>query len=166
MFASQVKQTVEIESVSVVIRKLSAVSLEKAAKTKTGEQIADAKGFGADMLKAVLDPAIQDARVEAAAEKAKEEAPGEKRFRDFDRMSVLRAGIESWDATYPEDHDEKKLAGKAIPVATGIDDLDEESAEALFRKIVELSVPTKEEEEEARGNPKVVSPPVGPRSGP
>jgi hypothetical protein len=129
MFASSVKSTVEIGEVSVIIRKLSARSLEKAADARQGAAVASAKQFGAEMLKALQDVKTPDAgAIVPAAQSLEAQRKG--RYNLYDRASVLTAGVVSWTGpdTLPE-------------LAAGIQDLDEGTAQQLHEAILDLSLP-------------------------
>jgi hypothetical protein len=136
VFASRVKSTVRVDNdgtpVNVVIRKLSGRSLSKAAEARQLAVGPTLKSFGPELLQAARE-----------REKPPSEANPDERYGGYDRDSVLTAGIESWDAM---DGD-----GRAVPLIDGIADLDEGSAEIIFHAIVDLSVPTAEEAEEAQG---------------
>lgn len=122
MFASQVKSTVDVDGVSVTIRKLSARSLEAAAEARTAANLAQVKAMGGDILKALRD--AEDPRSSASPDL---ETRRLARYRVYDRAAVLRAGIAGWSA--PE------------KVETAVDDLDEAAAELLHRAILDLSLP-------------------------
>ena len=132
MFASQVRSTVDLEdSVQVVIRKLSAKTLDKAREAKQMAFAASARAYGADMMKVLRDASAQD--IEAAEKRraealAKENASGDSRFAGYDRDVVLTAGIVSWNV-------EPKVSPDSVA------DLDEPTAGKLFKAILELSLP-------------------------
>jgi len=136
VFASQVKSTFQIEGCDVRIRKLSARSLDKASEIRQGSVVAMARGFGPELMAVFRgDVGPQPERV-AQTER-------ETVYATYDRDSVLVAGIESWDAKHAD--------GKKMDLEEGIADLDEDSANALFHAIIDLSVPTKEQVEEEQG---------------
>jgi hypothetical protein len=135
MFASKITQDITVKDgdkdVKVTIRKLSGRSLQNASEARQITVARMARTMGAEMLQAVRDR-------EAAKEKAQKILdPAEARFQLYDRETVLVAGIASWDAK--ED------------VVEGVADLDEDTADAIFRAIVTLSVPTEEERKAVRG---------------
>jgi hypothetical protein len=138
MFASRTKNTVEIRdedaSVSVVIRKLSAKSLEKARLAKIGEAADSAKRFGPELLKVLTSEApaaiSEKVKTEVAEEVAKRKAKASK-YDEFDRWTTLQAGVESWTAM--------------VPLREGLEDLDEEAADTLFKAIIDISVVERDE---------------------
>lgn len=136
MFASKVTDKVEINDgedvVVVVIRKLSASSLKKAAEAKQIEVGAFARNMGKDMLSIIREEsaAREQKKAEAVTPETEKtpEQKREERYSSFDRDFVLKAGIQSWTAS-------TKLSPAAI------EDLDEEAADKLHRRIVDLSLP-------------------------
>jgi hypothetical protein len=135
MFANKIKKIVTVkdgdEEVAVTIRKLSARSLDKAQLAKQAQVAGTARNLGPDMVDAFQKAAARDEAVKVVD-------PAEARFNSYDREATLIAGIDSWDVP-------------GISVADGVPELDEETAEFLFRAIIELSVPTPEEAEAAQG---------------
>jgi len=131
MFASRVTSTVQVEDpdgfVSVVVRKLSALALEKAAETRQLTVIGFSSKMGSEMIKSFRD---------AADEKKTEEKPAEltanekrkARYTSYDRQTVLNKGIVSWTAA-------EKLCPESI------EDLDEQAAQQLCEAILDLSLP-------------------------
>jgi hypothetical protein len=141
MFASSVIDTVAIGDVIVTIRKLSWKSLEKASDVKTDRDLAATSKMGQIAAQSIRE--VQQARAAATVELSPEEQvkrQREARYRNYDRDLIIRAGVKSWTA-------EPKL-----PAA--LEDLDEETAEVLYRAIVDLSLPALDPkvEEEARKN--------------
>lgn len=137
MFASQVKKVVDVPDtdpvVRVTIRKLNHRSLDKARQARRGEDIAETRSLGGDLFRAITE--FREGKLDdelAQRRKDKRDA----RYREFDRDTVLQAGIESWTA--------------AEKVTDGIGDLDEPTADFLFRAIVDLSAPAPAEVEEAQ----------------
>jgi len=141
VFASRVKGVVKVGDVTVNIRKLSARSLEKAPAARQAAVGMTMKGFGTEVLQFIR---------EGVAERTdKTESQEEKEpYGTYDREATLIAGIESWDAMRPN---EKTGDQEPIPLLDGIADLDEAAAEKIFRAIVDLSIPSQEENEEAQG---------------
>lgn len=140
MFASQTTKTVDIEGITVVIRKLSWKSLRNASEKHTEGAMAVASKVTPDMMRILGEMGGKKAAADASPESP---APQEQtdplaRYRVYDMATVLVAGIKSWSS-------EKKLPD-------GIEDLDTESAEKLFREIIDLSIPTPEQEAAARKN--------------
>jgi len=117
MFASDTKRDVPVGDVTVTVRKLSGRSLEKASEAQSISAATVTRSFGPEVMKVLR---------EGRAEQTPEQRTAS-RYQAYDRQSVLVAGIMRW--TSP------------VPLAQGIDDLDEESAELLFRAILDLSLP-------------------------
>lgn len=137
MFASRVKKNITIERpeeeggpVSVVIRKLSFRSLEKASDARQAALGKTMRNIGADNIKAL--GVGEDARPEkpkvfdpVAIHKA--------RLNSYDKETVVLAGVESWS-------DPK-------PISEVIGDLDEPTVTFLFEEIMSISLgPISEEE--------------------
>jgi len=140
MFASKVKSQVELEGGTVIIKKLSARRLEEARERKQLQFFGTAKAMGGEVLRAIRS--LPETEVKAAAEQhAQKPDSGDERYGSFDRDAVLKAGIDSWS------FNEKCNA-------ESIDDLDEPAANAIFRAIVDLSLPAAdpkaEEERQAK----------------
>jgi len=133
MFASRTKKQIAVsdEDVegTVTIRKLSARSLEKAREAKQLSVVQLSTKFGPDIMKMYREAAKERGEVVPTD-------PNVIRYAQYERELVLTQGVESW--TFPEKLEE------------GLADLDESTAELLFREIIDLSDPAKEEEE-ARG---------------
>lgn len=135
MFASKITRTVTVtgdagQPVAINIRKLSRRELEAASRVRQTEVARVAREMGPDMVKAYQDRNAKD-------EAAKVIDPAEARYTAYDVETVLVNGITSWDVD--------------VPVAEGVADLDEPTADQIFRAIVALSVPTPEEQEAAQG---------------
>ena len=143
MFASRTKKTIDIDGVSVTIRKLSANSLENASEARQGKSVQMAKAFGPEMFRVLREqtPELETALDNVAAEKMSPDARARARYALYDRATVLRAGIESWNAT-----DDR---GKDVPVSTGVDDLDEDASRTLHEAILDLSLGPLDEDEAA-----------------
>lgn len=136
MFASKVKKTLTIlddegKEIPVNIRKLSRRALHAAAMARQEAVAALARTMGAEAIKA-----YQEGKA-ARQETEKTLDPAEARFQSYDVETVLAEGIESW--------------GNPTPVKEGIADLDEDTADLIFREVIILSVPTKEEREALQG---------------
>lgn len=141
VFASRTKRQIEVgegdEKGIVTIRKLSARSLEKAREARQLAVVKTAQQFGPEMIKVFRDAA-------AAAPASPPTAPvpaaqtAEAKYSDYDEFLILTQGVESW--TFD------------IPVAKGLEDLDETTAQLLFRAIVDLSHVGKEEAEKKEKN--------------
>jgi hypothetical protein len=128
MFASRTTSTVTIGAVVVTIQKLNWKALgqaSEAAAPQIEKAAAEARrlvdGLGAEVI-----AAIEKRRAEKGTADDSEQRR-ERRYRQYDRAAVLRAGIKSWTA-------EEKLPG-------AIDDLEEPVAEQLHRAILDLSLP-------------------------
>lgn len=131
MFASKVTSQVVFPDGVVNIRKLSAMSLEKAqaARQITVSQLS--RSMGPELIRAFNSP-----EVEEAAKNRPKPTPEEKhkaRYAGYDRQLVLQAGVVSW--TYQKDD------GTPLKVSEGLADVDEESAEKLHEAILDLSLP-------------------------
>jgi len=127
MFASRIKKTVTLqdgeETVTVIIRKLSHNSLEKASDVRQGTVAKMARQYGAEMMTSLKDytpPKPEETKAPVDAKKS--------RYSGYDRSTVLLSGVESWSVPV-------KLSSQSL------DDLDEETAQMLFEEILELSLP-------------------------
>ena len=123
MFASDVTKeiiTPSEPSYTVTIRRLSGRKLQRAhmaTMREAGAVVADVGG------KEVFDTLKAMGGEESARKRSAEEVPADRRF---DRTQVLRDGIVSWSA--------ERQVDKAA-----IDDLEQETADMLFREILTLS---------------------------
>jgi len=139
MFASRVKKTIEVndgtDKGSVVIRKLSARSLERAREARQMSAAKLTTSFGPDMIKAFRETnkEVAAAPVVAGSKEARETT-----YASYDRDTVLTQGVESW--TFKEN------------LVDGLNDLDEPIAEMLFHAIIDLSDPPKAEVEKLEKN--------------
>lgn len=136
MFAKQVTKDVEVGSEIVTIRKLSGVSLQKAREAKRVEQVQNMREIGAEMIRAFREErekAAAATRPDALPIPAKEPTIEElqkarkESFTEYDRNTVLVAGIARWTAKVPVNPE-------------NIADLDEETAQLLHNEILDLSV--------------------------
>lgn len=168
MFASRFKKEVRVEVEPdvyevVTIRKLSGVSLEKAAEAHRMTVIQTVKVYGSELLgfarersaelkerkaaEAEAAPAPVPVPVpepepvveltpeqKAAALKVQQEA----RYGEYDKQLVLQAGIVSWTA--PEKVNPENIA-----------DLDEKVSTLLFREILDASLPPLVEDVSSKG---------------
>jgi hypothetical protein len=135
MFASRITQDVEVSdgqsAVVVTIRKLSGNSLGKAKDARTADKLSSIRTASKDLL-----AFWKDASVEAVAEKLAERQKAEQdatskaeaRYAEYDRLTVLQAGIVRWSSDV-----------KVTPDTVA--DLDEETADKLHRAILDLSLP-------------------------
>lgn len=166
MLASLVREVVTApDGVSIIVRKLSGSSLEKASTARAITSMRITASLPRQSLReyqAVARETQEEARQEAAkkaadAEKSESEkgtitvvTPEVKppidiatRRNGYDRDTVLVAGIVSWGYV---DNDQK-----AVPTTPEfILDLDEETAEFLFEKIMDLSLPPLKPEAEEK----------------
>jgi len=107
------------EAVIVTIRKLNAEALRRASEEQSTRAMAMAAKAGPELLALWTKDGAPAARADA-------DQLGT-RYRQYDRPTVLLAGVESWTAK--------------MELAKGLGDLDEETAEALHRAILDLSLP-------------------------
>lgn len=122
----------------VTIRRLSDASLETARDIKQQQAI---KGL-AVMAGINMSPTVQEEVGKAAKAKAEKDAKADSReaiYAQYDRATVLRAGIKSWTAD--------------VDLASGVGDLDSKTATILHREILDLSVedPAKADKAEGKG---------------
>lgn len=135
MFAGDVTDTIQIGSGEVVIRKLSGRSLEKAELARQIEVSGLTRSFSSDVVESIASK-----KKDKVVKKLSELSPAEleeldlKRHTTYDRSFVLLAGIKSWSS-------DKKVNQESV------DDLDEETSELLFHKILKLSLPLIDEKE-------------------
>lgn len=131
MFASRITSTVTVGETQIIIQKLSWKKLRDAQQANTDAALATAGRISPEMMKTFRE-------LNADADKDKPELPGD-RYKGYDREKVLLAGIKSWsDATRKVDPD-------------SVGDLEDEAADAIFKAIIDLSVPPKEVAEARRG---------------
>ena len=119
---------------TVDIRQLSGKSLRRAAQARAAEAAQNATGYGADLVKL-----FSEDTPEKKAERERKAALPEARYERYDRGLVLTQGVTGWS------RDEKLGTDPE-------DQLTDEDAEKVFRAIVDLSVPTKDEAEAALKN--------------
>lgn len=139
MFASEVRATVTLGDVEVVIRKLSGRSLSKAADVKQIASANQLRAFGGEILKALRDETVDAAVESLKAKKADPKAIRKALYDAYDRDLVLQAGIASWNH-------KKALNPESIA------DLDEDAAKVLHEAIIDLSIPEKAVTEAVEGN--------------
>jgi hypothetical protein len=146
MFAKQVTKDVAVGEEIVTVRKLSGKTLQKARDARRVEQVQNMRDIGAEMIKAFREERekVAQARPEAlpipAKEPTKEELEKARKdsFADYDRDTVLVAGVVRWTAKVPVNSE-------------NIADLDEESATLLHNEILDLSVQPVNTEELGKG---------------
>lgn len=152
MFAKQYQKEVVVGDDSVIVRKLSGRSLDKARVARRTDQVQSIRELGADLIKAFREgkeaAGIETKPAESVAEPV-ELTPEEKAtarkaaFEDYDKYIVLQGGIVSWTA---------KIDGKPVPVnPESIDGLDAETVAVLFDAILDLSLPVDAETAKGKG---------------
>lgn len=131
MFASRVTSTVLVEdqdgSVSVVVRKLSAITLERAAETRAAAVATASSKWGAEMIRSFRDTG--DDKKSAEPKPRDLEAERKARYTSYDRQTVLGKGVVSWTA-------------KERVCPDTIEDLDEQTSQQLHEAILDLSLPS------------------------
>ena len=133
MLASQIAGKVDLGWTVVAIRKLNARSLRKASEAR---QIAFAQTVTrlAEALKALGDRPGDDKQGGAEASAEQRDA---QRYGAYDRETVLTQGV---------------TGGLPDPLAASLEDLTSEDEDKVFKAIIDLSVPRKEEAEAAAKN--------------
>lgn len=136
MFASQITDTVTIGTTVVTIRKLSWSSLDHAQQARSTRAMATVALMG-DAAAALGARAEQNEQKGPVSEAERRTA----RYQQYDRGAVLQGGLHAWTS-------DTKLTPKAI------EDLDEDTADRLYRAILDLSLPPLDpaEEDVARKN--------------
>ena len=137
MFASQTKKELKFDGDAfIVIRKLSGYQLDLCRDEASARNVGQLRRLGGELL-----TAMNSAQMEKAADKLKEgrendkKAPNPKaKYADYDRQTTLKQGIVNWSAGDVTDK--------------GLQDLDEETAEATFEAIIDLTVPSKVQAEQ------------------
>jgi hypothetical protein len=143
MFASRTTKEVTITDKDgtfiVLICRLSADSLDRAREVRQVQAMKQAAVMTA-MIQSTpeVEKMIQDAQDRREAKAKDPAAVKAARYAQYDRTSVLRAGIRSWSDT-------------TMPVETGVADLDGPAADVLHRAILDLSIDEPAEVEEAQG---------------
>ena len=129
MFASQITKEVVLDGDErVTVRKLSALTLDRARAARQADQAKTLRNYGGELLKAIRSESLDDVAEAVAARRADPAARRKAHYDEFDRETVLNAGIVSWTADR-----------KVNPESIG--DLDEPSAQKLHEEIVDLSNP-------------------------
>lgn len=166
MFASKVTSTVTITDpyfgdVVVTIQKLSGNAQEKALNVRSEEQMRVALQLNAALSSSAMGDRVAEARAQAEAAAAAavaappadgdappvEVAPAvvvdtaaqrEARYQRYDRDTVVRSGVRSWLCGDKE---------KPLPqIQAGVQDLDDDAMTTLHRAILDLSLPSLDEE--------------------
>ncbi len=142
LFASDITDTLEIDSSVVTIRKLSWKKLREAAQAKADAEIGFMAKAGRDVM-ASMREAMAFRQGGATPQESQQTVPStdapvdletqrEARYGGYDRGAVLLKGIKSIS----------NGDGKPIPKLTeAIEDLDEATAERCHRAILDLSLP-------------------------
>jgi len=138
MFASKITKQIEVEDGAekgtVTIRKLSARSLDKAREARQLAAASVATKFGPELMKSFREAAAEKREAAPAAAEPAVDA----RYGEFDRTLVLTQGVASWTFI--------------VPLAAGLEDLDEGAAELLFHAIIDLSYPARAAAEQIEKN--------------
>lgn len=132
--------TVPSEETKVVIRKLSHTQLKQASKARQSEGVGFMREMGGELLKALR---------EADTDKIKKlQDAQEADVTNYDRDTLLRFGVVSWDYDVPPIVDTPPVtveitANKVTSVLSpnGLDQLDEPTAKFLADQIFEFSRP-------------------------
>jgi len=140
MFASRITSEVQLGEERVVIRKLSAFTLDKARDARQATQARSLRNYGGEILKAIrsenLDKVAEEAGVKAEPSADVKAAAKAARYAEFDQELTLNAGVVSWTVA------DRKVNPESIA------DLDEKSAKVLFEAIIDLSAPVSAATEE------------------
>jgi hypothetical protein len=110
----------------VTIQKLSWKTLEKASDIQTERGLAHTVKLGANMAQVIQDRLDAQAKTDLTPEEQLEQKR-QARYRNYDRDHIVRAGVKSWTAP------------PKLPAA--LETLDEETADILYRAIIDLSLP-------------------------
>jgi hypothetical protein len=117
IFASEVRQDVVIDDITVTIRQLAGKSLRKASEAKQIALGATVRSFGPDLMASIREKQADQSP----------EAKAEARYAGYDYEVVLTAGIVRWN--------------DPRPLIEGIADLPQRHEETLFKAILDLSLP-------------------------
>lgn len=147
MFASRTTGQVTIKDKDgtfvVAICRLSADSLDRAREIRQVQAMKQAAVMASVMSATEgVEKMISEAQDRKAAKAADPVAVKEGRYNLYDRGTVLRAGIKSWAEAGAE---------HAVPVETGVTDLDDKAANLLHRAILDLSIDEPDVVEAATG---------------
>jgi hypothetical protein len=140
---TNITKTVNIpgEDANVVIRKLSHVQLKLAAKARQSEGVGFMRELGAELMKALREERPDDVKKLQDAQEAD--------IHNYDRSSLLRYGVLTWDYEVPPIAPEPMKEGERRGV-DGLDELDEPTARFLGEEIFAFSRPeTKSEAKNA-----------------
>lgn len=127
-FAAAVRKEINIGEDTFHVRKLSWHSLDKASQARQLAHIADLRALGGDLMKAIRSDALDEAAQSLAAKRATPEGRQKERYANYDREEVLVAGVTSWSL-------DRSVSRESVR------DLDPETADALHRAILDLSLP-------------------------
>jgi hypothetical protein len=129
MFASRVTKVVKFGDADVVIRKISAKSLSKAARAHQTESLNAAREAGSDIIRMIRSESLSDdVRAQIEARKRDPELQRQARYESFDRDLVLLAGVQS-------------ITGIDTVNLAVLEDLDLETSQKLHEEILDLSLP-------------------------
>lgn len=127
MFASKIRQEVEVDGGSVTIRKLSFSKLDQARDARQLKSATTIKTYGGEVLKVLRDESTADLTERLKARKEDPEVARKARYLEYDRLEILHAGVVSFN-------------GEAAQIEQ-IDDLVDEVAQKIFEAIIDLSAP-------------------------
>lgn len=136
MFASRITRDVDVqdgESVVVVtVQKLSGNALQDAREARGAAQLASLRGASKELLQVFrssdLDAAAEKLAAQRRAEAADIVVRARARYAEYDRGTVLKAGIVRWSV------------GEVTHERVA--DLDEEASQKLHEAILDLSLPS------------------------
>jgi len=128
MFASEVRRSVEVSGHTIVIRKLSARSLDKARQARSAVAAKGLREMGGEIFRALRSENVDGLVAELEERRRDPETVKSQRYAAYDRDTVLQAGLVSWSHS-------RDLTPESIG------DLDEETAESLHEAILDLSLP-------------------------
>ena len=127
MFASKTVAQVVFPDGAVNIRKLSALSLEKASAARQISVSQLSRSMGPELMKAFAGGDDDEKKSSKPKVEPTMDEQRKARYTTYDRQLVIQAGVVSW--TYPE------------RLSDGLEDLDEETAQKLHEAILDLSLP-------------------------
>jgi hypothetical protein len=119
MSVDKITRAIELGTRTVVVKALSAKKLGKARAISRAEAIATAKDTGPDLIKAFRELSKAEANDEITPEMRRAVL-----YQQFDRTTVLQAGIVSWsDGEVPADPEDVLLETEAQKLHTAIIDM-------------------------------------------
>lgn len=131
MFASKIRQDVQVSDGTITIRKLSFSKLDRARDERQLKSATTIKTYGGEVLKVLRDESTADLAERLKARREDPETARKARYLDYDRTTVLHEGIVKW--SYDEPLNEEN-----------INDLDDGDAQITFEAIIDLSAPPPE----------------------